>query len=303
MRGKRRAPRPRIPWRSPWLPAVCLAGLLAAGGVAAVSALAKDVVLVVDGEPRAVRSSAGSVGDLLGEAGVEVGFGDIVRPGPEAELADGARVEVRHARPIKLTVDGRTSDRLVTATNVREALAELAISPAASRLSEPPDKRVPLTGMSLTVLTERDVSVVTGAARRRSLRTTARTVRELLRRERVAVPPGFEVRPSLGSFPQQGMVITVAPPWIVPIRPEVRRLHWRALAACESGGDPKARAGDGGSYGLYRFSLDMWRAAGGSGLPTEWPEDEQTYRAQLLYQRDGGTWQRHWPHCGSHLFS
>ncbi|MFD2348777.1 hypothetical protein ACFSTC_04230 [Nonomuraea ferruginea] len=49
MRGKRRAPRPRIPWRSPWTPLACLAGLLATGAIAVLGGMAKDVVLIVDG--------------------------------------------------------------------------------------------------------------------------------------------------------------------------------------------------------------------------------------------------------------
>ena len=39
---------------------------------------------------------------------------------------------------------------------------------------------------------------------------------------------------------------------------------------------------------------------GGSGLPTNASSSEQTYRAQLLYQKAGAG---QWPVCGRNLFT
>ncbi|RSN08446.1 hypothetical protein DMB42_20675 [Nonomuraea sp. WAC 01424] len=301
MRGRRRAPRPRIPWRSPWTPVVCVVGTLAAGLLVTASYLVKDVVVVVDGTPVAIRSFAGRVAGALGDAGVSVGHGDVVRPGLDDGLIDGSTIEVRHARPITLTLDGRTTTHLVTATNVRDALAELDVDAAAGSLSAPPGRPVPLSGMSLTAFTERRVYVIAGAGRLAS-RTSARTVRQVLRQERVVLRRGSVVRPPLGSFPEDGTVITVMPPRTVQIPWEVTRLDWQALADCQSRGDPVAYNPHGPYYGMYQFSLPVWQAVGGAGLPSSWPEEEQTYRAQLLYQRVGGRWQSQWPNCGDHLF-
>ncbi|MEV4397683.1 ubiquitin-like domain-containing protein [Nonomuraea sp. NPDC049607] len=281
---------------------MCVVGTLAAGLLVAVSYLVKDVVVVVDGTPVAVRGFAGQVADVLADAGVTVGLGDVVRPDLSADLADGSTIEVRHARPITLTLDGRTTTHLVTATNVRDALAELDVEAAAGSLSAPPGRPVPLSGMSLTAFTERRVYVVTGTTRL-AARTTARTVRQVLRQERVVVRHGSMVRPPLGSFPKDGTVITVMPPRAVRVPWEVTRLDWQALANCVARGDPLAYNPDGPYYGMYQFSLPMWQAVGGVGLPSAWPEEEQTYRAQLLYQRVGGRWQTQWPNCGDHLFS
>ena len=75
-------------------------------------------------------------------------------------------------------------------------------------------------------------------------------------------------------------------------------LNWPALAQCESGGNPRAVSSSGTYRGLYQFSLRTWAGVGGSGDPINASADEQTYRAQLLYQRSGaGQWG-----CGSHLF-
>jgi hypothetical protein len=76
-------------------------------------------------------------------------------------------------------------------------------------------------------------------------------------------------------------------------------LDWAALAACESGG--RATANNGRFYGLYQFSLGTWRDVGGTGLPSQASASEQTYRAELLYNRT--SWRSQWPTCGSRLFS
>lgn len=77
-------------------------------------------------------------------------------------------------------------------------------------------------------------------------------------------------------------------------------LNWAALAQCESGGRATAVSASGKYYGLYQFSVSTWQAVGGTGLPSEASADEQTARAQDLYNRSGAG---QWPHCGSKLFS
>ncbi|WP_433180717.1 transglycosylase family protein [Actinoallomurus sp. CA-150999] len=80
------------------------------------------------------------------------------------------------------------------------------------------------------------------------------------------------------------------------------RLNWAALAKCESGGNPRA-VNPAGYYGLYQFNRQSWATVGGSGLPSGASAAEQTYRAQLLYNRVNGRWQGQWPNCGHFLFS
>ncbi|WP_219468192.1 resuscitation-promoting factor [Nonomuraea rhizosphaerae] len=274
------------------------------GGILAVAALAKDVVLIVDGRPLAVRSFAGTVQELLGDQGVAVSTGDSVRPAADEDVVDGDRIVVRHARPFTLTVDGRTMHRLVTATNVREALAEFDIRVAGGRMSAPPGRHVPLSGMTLTYYSRRQVYVEADGVRL-ATRTTGRTVRQVLRQRRIPIRPGYQVQPPLDSFPAQGTVIKVSPPLpphTVPVMPDVARLDWQALAQCESHGNPLAVNPAGPYYGMYQFSLPMWATVGGIGLPHSWSVEEQTYRAQLLYQRVGGRWQGQWPQCGMRLF-
>jgi hypothetical protein len=68
-----------------------------------------------------------------------------------------------------------------------------------------------------------------------------------------------------------------------------------SIASCESGGDPTAVSSDGSYRGKYQFDYGTWESVGGSGDPAAAPEDEQDYRAALLYSQSGSS---PWPVCG-----
>lgn len=72
--------------------------------------------------------------------------------------------------------------------------------------------------------------------------------------------------------------------------------HLEAIAACESGGNPRAIGGGGLYRGKYQFSPATWQAVGGSGDPAAAPEPEQDRRAAILYAQSGAG---QWPVCGS----
>lgn len=78
----------------------------------------------------------------------------------------------------------------------------------------------------------------------------------------------------------------------------VADLNWGAVARCESGNDPQLIT-TSGLYGLYQFSRETWESVGGTGLPVHASVEEQTRRAQLLYEKLGG-WQTT---CGKLLFA
>lgn len=71
----------------------------------------------------------------------------------------------------------------------------------------------------------------------------------------------------------------------------------RAIAECETGGtmDPEIHDPSGTYHGLFQFDLGTWASVGGSGDPHTASEDEQYYRAALLYKRSGSS---PWPVCG-----
>ncbi len=76
----------------------------------------------------------------------------------------------------------------------------------------------------------------------------------------------------------------------VPVPPVLR-----SIAACESGGNPRAVGGGGAFRGKYQFDYGTWARVGGSGDPAAAPEAEQDRRAAMLYARAGSS---PWPVCG-----
>jgi len=69
-----------------------------------------------------------------------------------------------------------------------------------------------------------------------------------------------------------------------------------SIAACESGGNPRAIGGGGAFRGKYQFTYQTWAAVGGSGDPADAPEAEQDRRAAQLMATSG---HQNWPVCGS----
>jgi len=68
-----------------------------------------------------------------------------------------------------------------------------------------------------------------------------------------------------------------------------------AIAACESGGNPRAVDASGTYHGKYQFSTATWAGIGGTGDPAAASEPEQDRRAAMLYARSGSG---QWPVCG-----
>lgn len=70
----------------------------------------------------------------------------------------------------------------------------------------------------------------------------------------------------------------------------------RAIALCESGGNPRAVGARGRFRGAYQFDRQTWASLGGRGDPAAAPMAEQTRRAASLYARGGAS---AWGACAS----
>lgn len=70
----------------------------------------------------------------------------------------------------------------------------------------------------------------------------------------------------------------------------------KRIAACESGGNPRAISPDGTYRGKYQFDRQTWQAMGGTGDPARASEAEQDRRALALLRARGTA---PWPACGS----
>lgn len=206
-RHRRRRPRRRLSLRT--CVAVAAVGVLAAG-LATGTAMTKKIQVSVDGDEFTVRGFPDTVAEALAAADVTTRPGDHVSPPLETPVGDGTTIIVRRARPLTVTKDGETRTYQVTALNVADALRELRLDRDRVHLSASTMRHIPVSGLRLTVRTERRVSIVREGMRLDTV-TTARTVRELLAQERITLAPGDRVRPRLNRFPRDGQVIRIIP--------------------------------------------------------------------------------------------
>ncbi|MGY1849372.1 ubiquitin-like domain-containing protein [Blastococcus sp. SYSU DS1021] len=221
----------------------------------------KDVVLVADGQERVVTTTAATAGDLLAEQGIALSETDRTSLRPSQALLNRMRLQVYRVQVSEVT----------ETTPIAHGRVETKDAEAFQG-----DETVTVPGVDGEQSTTYRVTVEDG--RETGREELSRTVTRAPVDEHVTV--GTKARPTN--------------------RPAADGLNWSALAACESGGRPNAVSGTGKYRGMYQFSQATWNAVGGAGDPAAASADEQTYRAQLLYQRSGAG---QWPHCGPRLFS
>jgi len=181
--------------------------LLTAGGVSAAQ-MDKAVNLSVDGKTTAAHVFGSTVGDLLHSKGITVKEGDVVVPAVDAQLSDGDLVTVKYARMLNLTVDGKTRQIRTTETTVDGALLALGLREDGARLSVSRSQPIGRQGLSLTITTPKDISVVVaGKATKQTI--TAATVADALSQLRISFDADDVVTPAPSSALQDGMTIVV----------------------------------------------------------------------------------------------
>ncbi|WP_240487033.1 resuscitation-promoting factor [Actinomadura flavalba] len=233
---------------------------------------------------------------------------------PAADPAAAPSSPAPEPRQVAIIIDRKRTEKTVTGTTVAQVLDQAGVKLGKYDLveparDEPAEAKITITRLlskpvvkgvrtTLPVVKKKDrklppfsqkevragkpgLTIVKTAWAKRKGKKVKIVLAEKVKRKPVAQI--LAIGPSAGGGPASG-------------------LNWAGLAKCESGGRPNA-VNPAGYYGLYQFSLPTWRSVGGSGLPSQAPAAEQTYRAQLLYKKVGGRWQGQWPHCGKFLFS
>jgi resuscitation-promoting factor RpfB len=166
--------------------ALVLLGLV--GGCVAYYLAQKSLTLTVDGQSRPVRTYAGTVGEVLEDEGLVPAAHDVVLPAEDAEVSDGDTVVLNRARPLRLTVDGVSSEVYVTALSVDEALDQLGYRADDLVLSASRSERLPLDGMQLSITTPKDVTLIADG-KERVVTTTAATAADLLAEQGITLGP------------------------------------------------------------------------------------------------------------------
>jgi uncharacterized protein YabE (DUF348 family) len=167
-----------------------------AGGAVAYSAFSKTVTVSVDGHESEVRTFGGDVGDVLAAKGIKPDEHDSVVPSLDTAVDDGSRIAVRLGRPLALSIDGDKRTLWTTATTVSGAIDQLGLRIGNAALSVSRGADIDRSGMALSVITPKSVTlkVADHKVERRNL--PVRTVGELLRKVGAGVDRNDIVRPS-----------------------------------------------------------------------------------------------------------
>lgn len=278
----------------------------------------RPVLLTVDGQTRTTWTTARTVSAALTLLGVR-SEGAYVSASRSRQIGRGGMaLDVRMPHHLTFLADGKRHEVTTTAVTVRSALAEsgvamreqdrvsvdIATQPFAEQvvsLTRVDGKRVkvekPIPFQTKRRKTNELFAGTTKVIQAGKVGVTVRTFRE------VYLDHKLHHRQLLGKrVAQQPVtaVLLVGTKKLPEHAPGADGLNWAALAACESGGNPRAYNPAGPFYGLYQFMASTWSAVGGVGLPSDASPSEQTYRAQILYNRSGAG---QWPVCGRNLFS
>lgn len=169
------------------IPVVAAGAVLAAAGTSVgYAALNSDVTMSVDGQPRTLTTTAGTVGELLEDQGIAVSSRDVVAPDLSATVTDGTRVAVQFARQVTFTVDGEKRTVWTTATSLDQALGALGVSTAGADLSTSRSASIGREGLAVDVATLKTVTIQT-AGQQRSVTTTGTTVADALTAAKITV--------------------------------------------------------------------------------------------------------------------
>jgi uncharacterized protein YabE (DUF348 family) len=195
--------------RSPLAIALLAAVLVALGAATtAFAVMAKTVRIDIDGHQTSVQTFSGDVAGALRKAHIELGVHDTVAPDLTAPVHDGSKVIVRHGRLLDLQVDGVERQVWVTAMSVDEALDQLGLNDRGAWMSASRSLSIPRSGLALQLRLPQHVNVLVDG-KRLTRRTTAPTVKMLLRAMHVRLHRLDHVSVPLTRYPTDGLVVAI----------------------------------------------------------------------------------------------
>lgn len=280
---------------------------------------ARQVQVVVDGQPTQIWTTALTVDGALDQYGVRAADAELSASRSERLPLTGGRIGVQLPDQVTVLHDQRRTTVVTTAQTVSDLLREAGIRLGPKDLVNMRLGREVETGLQVAVTrvsvdTVRETFSIDHAVVRRADPSRYEGYEKVVQEgrngrgvsvTRVVQHDGVTVRENridrrILREPVRKIVVfgTKQRPYSAPAT-GADGLNWGALAACESGGNPRA-VNPAGYYGLYQFSISTWISVGGSGNPIDATPEEQTYRAKVLYQRSGAG---QWPVCGPLLFS
>jgi uncharacterized protein YabE (DUF348 family) len=273
----------------------------------------RPLVLTADGQTRSVWTTARNVNEALMALGVRAQGAYVSASRSHRISRSGMALDIRLPHALTFLADGKRHEVTTTAITIRSAMAEAGVTLRERDRVTPTLETRPADDQVVAVTRVDGKKVV--EEKPIKFKTVQRTSKTLFKGDRKVVTKGkvgIKVRTFKETYLDRKLAerkkvnVRVATTPVTEVvlvgtkpRPEntpaADGLNWAALANCESGGNPQAYNSAGPFYGLYQFMQGTWQAVGGIGLPSQASASEQTYRAQVLYNRSG---RGQWPVCG-----
>lgn len=225
----------------------------------------KKLTVKADAKKRTVTTAAPTAGEVLEQAGVQVGPADEVRTGK----AVGSAALVSPGDPVAVVrISMKDTDRTVRTAPKVEYRDDDTLDKGEEKVLKKGAPRV-----------EKQQVLVTKANGK---------VRDTLVLTRTVVAEGATRVVARGTKEPEPEDTAVAAPESAPAVGDDS--VWDRLAQCESGGNWSINTGNG-YYGGLQFSAATWKSVGGPGLPHENSREVQIKYAKILQQRSGwGQW-------------
>ncbi|HVX45664.1 MAG TPA: ubiquitin-like domain-containing protein [Mycobacteriales bacterium] len=185
---------------------VVLAGLV--GGTTAWASMEKHVEVMIDGHAKDVHTYSGSVAGALKAAHVTLGPHDAIHPGKNAALKDGSTIVIDRAHPVSVDLDGHQKDIWTTSDSIGGVLKDLGVPEQGTFTSEPLDQPLKFSGNTVTVRTEKPVTVIADGQARRVM-SNAMTVGQLLDEEGITLSRTDTVAPGRNTAITDGLRIAI----------------------------------------------------------------------------------------------
>ena len=121
---------------------------------------AKPVYLDDDGVASVLYTTMSTVGEALRAEGITLYLGDEVHPSLGSRVSSGMRIYIRRARPVEITVDGRTIKSRTRRQTVGEVLAEQGIALVGNDYVEPAPHAPVTDDMQIRVVRVQEKTVI-----------------------------------------------------------------------------------------------------------------------------------------------
>ncbi|MGP9617257.1 transglycosylase family protein [Arthrobacter sp. AOP36-A1-22] len=165
----------------------------------------KTVAVTVDGETQSVQAYAGTVGEMLSSADINIDADDEVSPGVDTAVADGDAITVNRNKSVDVSIDG--VDRVVhtTGLTVADVLDQLNVGDAAD-VSNGPQLELASLSTPLQISTVKTLKL-NADGKTRSIKTTEGTVGDALKSEGVKIGADDELSVAAATELKDGLKV------------------------------------------------------------------------------------------------